>query len=85
MIIQGIGIVAVVRLMSSSKANKSKLPSVTLPTPVVTPSRVPIKFKDGALQLNLHVKPGAKVSRVADMNENQIGLQVHSHTSCMSH
>lgn len=28
------------------------------------------------MQLNLHVKPGAKVSRVAEITENHIGLQV---------
>jgi hypothetical protein len=42
----------------------------------------PIKFrtdKAGFVQLNLHVKPGAKVTKVAEINENHIGLQVKNY------
>lgn len=38
-----------------------------------------VKFrtdKPGFVQINLHVKPGAKVSRVAEITDNHIGLQV---------
>jgi hypothetical protein len=65
------GINAVVRFMSSKGKDKSLSAH-----PVVQNLIAPIKFRDGAVQLNLHVKPGAKVSRIADITENHIGLQV---------
>lgn len=63
--------------MSSAKKG-SKNVNIKPPTSVPAPSG-PIKLrtdKEGFVQLNLHVKPGAKISRVAEITENHIGLQV---------
>ena len=69
--------------MSSKKSSK-KSNNLNLTTKTASSSSVqiagPIKFrtdKEGFVQLNLHVKPGAKVSRVAEITENHIGLQVN--------
>lgn len=32
--------------------------------------------KPGFVQINLHVKPGAKISRVAEITDDHIGIQV---------
>ena len=48
-------------------------------TPVTNVKTEAIKFRtdmDGFVQLSLHVKPGSKVSRVAEITEKYIGLQV---------
>lgn len=70
-------------LMSSKKSSKKPL-NTTTTIPILTG---PIKFrtdKEGFVQLNLHVKPGAKISRVAEITENHIGLQVKNRTGFFS-
>lgn len=71
--------------MSSNK--KSKKSNILTPTTTVSSSSTsgPIKFrtdKEGFVQLYLHVKPGAKVSRVAEITEKHIGLQVINIMTC---
>lgn len=61
---------------SCNGKNKSNVNTVK---PKLSQSLSPIKFrsdKEGYVQLSLHVKPGAKVSRIAEITENYIGLQV---------
>ena len=64
--------------MSTSK--KKAAAAIILPsTAKLVSSPCPIKIragKEGYVQLNLHIKPGAKISRVAEITESYIGLQV---------
>lgn len=67
--------------MSSAKKKAAATSSVLPVTATTVKSLSPIKLrtdKEGFVQLSLHVKPGAKVSRVAEITESYIGLQVIS-------
>jgi hypothetical protein len=62
-------------LMSSKKSSKKPYNN----TSISAITSGPIKFradKEGFVQLNLHVKPGAKISKIAEITEDYIGLQV---------
>lgn len=62
-----------------SKETTISSDSIINSTTVLNVKTEAIKFRtdmDGFVQLSLHVKPGSKVSRVAEITEKYIGLQV---------
>lgn len=65
--------------LDNSVVSESKEPEIVnaAPSNIKTES---IKFRtdrEGFVQLALHVKPGSKTSRVAEITEKYIGLQVN--------
>lgn len=74
---------AVQRVMSKLNKPKGKQ-SIPLTTSEIIPTG-PIRArldKGDCVQLNLHVKPGAKVTKVAEITETYIGLQVKQIKEC---